>query len=126
GDVGPWIGGRLAIEEGTNEHPHLLRRQPADTYCGTAASGHREIVPCAELLNLPLQGRPQEVRSAQILRRGREADGADQGRGGVYGSGSVVREIDQHGPARGFEQLQGSAQDACLKGRITWGSERSS
>ncbi len=29
-------------------------------------------------------------------------------------------------PARYFEQLQGSAQDACLKGRITWDPERSS
>src|SRR5262249_58546038 len=112
--------------EGADERPHLLGRQPADTHRGAAASGHREIVPRAELLNLPLQGSSQEVHIAQILWRGREAERADQGRGSVCGSGSVVREIDQHWPAGCFKQLQGSSQDACLKGRITWCPQRSS
>src|SRR5215831_400044 len=62
GDIRAWIGWCLAIEERTDEHPHLLRGQPADPHRGAAASGHREIIPCAELRNLPLQSSPQEVR----------------------------------------------------------------
>ena len=40
-------------------------------------------------------------------------------------AGGIVREIDQHWPAGRFEQLQGSPQDAGLKGGITWDTERS-
>src|SRR5262249_25078788 len=103
GDIGAWIKWRLAIEKSTDERPHLLWCQPADTDRGAAASGHSELVPCAELRNLALQGRPQEVCIAQILGRGREADWADQGRGGVCGRRGVIREIDEHGPIGGFE-----------------------
>src|SRR5262249_50495392 len=109
GDVRAWIGWRMAIEEGADERPHLLRGQSANTHRGAAASRHIEIVPRAVLFNFPLQGSPQEAHITQILRRGREVDRADQGPGGVCGSGGVVREIDQHWPAWCFEQLQGSA-----------------
>src|SRR5262245_31993201 len=61
GDICTWIGWRLAIEESADERPHLLWRQPADPYRGTAASGHREIVPRVKLSHLALQGRPQAV-----------------------------------------------------------------
>src|SRR5439155_24765660 len=73
-DVCAWLGWRLAIEERTDKRPHLLRRQSADPHRGAAALGHREIIPRAELRNLAVQGRPQEVRIAQLLWRGREAD----------------------------------------------------
>src|SRR5262249_18157274 len=108
GDVCAWVGWRLAIEESANEPPYLLRGQPADPHRGAAAPGHREIVPGTELRNLALQGRPQEVRITEILRRRREVDRADQGCRGACNNGDVVREIDQHGSSRRFEQLQGS------------------
>src|SRR5205807_2455985 len=63
---------------------------------------------------------------AQLLWRGREADRTDQWRRGVCGRGGVVREIDQYRPAGRFEQLQGSPQDTCLKGRVTWRPQWSS
>src|SRR5262249_20831857 len=56
-DVCAWIGRRLTVEESPDKRPQLLRCQSADTHRSAATSGHREIVPGAELRNLALQGR---------------------------------------------------------------------